>query len=74
MASKTKSGLPSGVSVVSNRPGLYRLTCMIHGQRFSEYYRPDLEHGKKKLQSDLQKAVDTFPNAPNVVCSKIVAI
>lgn len=31
MANKTKSGLPSGVSIVSNRPGLYRLTCMIQG-------------------------------------------
>ena len=50
MANRTKSGLPSGVSVVSNRPGLYRLTCMIRGQRFSEYYRPT-ETTKKKLQS-----------------------
>lgn len=59
MARKTESGLPSGVSIVSNRPGLYRLTCMIQGQRFSEYYRP-AETGKKKLQSELQKAVDAF--------------
>ena len=59
MANRTKNGLPSGVSVVSNRPGLYRLTCMIRGQRFSEYYRPT-ETTKKKLQSELQKAVDTF--------------
>lgn len=59
MANRTKSGLPSGVSVVSNRPGLYRLTCMIRGQRFSEYYRPT-ETTKKKLQSELQKAVDAF--------------
>ena len=59
MANKTKSGLPSGVSIVSNRPGLYRLTCMIQGQRFSEYYRP-AETGKKKLQSELQKVVDAF--------------
>lgn len=33
MAKTTKSGLPSGVSIVANRPGLYRLTCMIHGKR-----------------------------------------
>jgi len=59
MASKTKSGLPSGVSVVTNRPGLYRLTCMIRGRRYSEYYRP-IETGKKRLQSELQKAVDAF--------------
>jgi len=55
----TKTGLPSGVSIVANRPGLYRLTCMIHGKRHSEYCRPT-ETGKKKLQSELQKMIDTF--------------
>jgi integrase len=59
MSNKAKSGLPSGVSIVANRPGLYRLTCMINGKRYSEYCRP-AETGKKKLQSDLQKAVDAF--------------
>lgn len=59
MATKTNNGLPSGVSVVGNRPGLYRLTCMTHGKRYSEYYRPT-ETGKKKLQSELQKAIDAF--------------
>lgn len=59
MATKTKSGLPSGVSVVANRPGLYRLTCMIRGKRYSEYYRAT-ETSKKKLQSELQKLIDDF--------------
>lgn len=59
MPKNTNNGLPAGVSVVGNRPGLYRLTCMIHGKRYSEYYRPT-ETGKKKLQSELQKAIDTF--------------
>lgn len=59
MPKQTNNGLPAGVSVVGNRPGLYRLTCMIHGKRYSEYYRPT-ETGKKKLQSELQKAIDTF--------------
>jgi len=59
MATKNKNGLPSGVSIVANRPGLYRLTCMIHGKRYSEYYRA-AETGKKKLQSELQKVVDIF--------------
>ena len=56
---KTKSGLPSGVSVVANRPGLYRIRCAVHGQNYSEYYRA-IETGKKKLQSELQKEVDAF--------------
>lgn len=59
MTTKSNNGLPAGVSVVGSRPGLYRLTCMIHGKRYSEYYRPT-ETGKKKLQSELQKAIDTF--------------
>jgi integrase len=59
VAKKTNSGLPSGVSAVKNRPGLYRLTCMIDGERHSEYCRP-AETGKKKLQSELQKAIDAF--------------
>ncbi len=59
MPKNTNNGLPAGVSVVGSRPGLYRLTCMVHGKRYSEYYRPT-ETGKKKLQSELQKAIDTF--------------
>ncbi|MCL2337753.1 MAG: site-specific integrase [Firmicutes bacterium] len=59
MPTKSNSSLPAGVSVVANRPGLYRLTCMIHGKRYSEYYR-SAEESKKKLQSELQKAIDTF--------------
>ena len=47
------------MSIVTDRPGLYRLTCMIHGKRYGEYYRSD-ETSKKKLQSELQKAVDGF--------------
>lgn len=59
MPKQTNNGLPAGVSIVGNRPGLYRLTCMVHGKRYSEYYRPT-ETGKKKLQSELQKAIDAF--------------
>ena len=59
MANKINSGLPSGVTAVANRPGLYRLAYMVHGKRYSEYYRPT-ETSKKKLQSELQKAVDAF--------------
>ena len=59
MAIKNNSGLPSGVSPVANRPGLYRIRCVVNGQRFSEYYRAT-ETGKKKLQSELQKVVDAF--------------
>ena len=59
MATKNNSGLPSGVVAVANRPGLYRIRCAVHGKRYSEYYRA-AETGKKKLQSELQKAVDTF--------------
>ena len=54
------SKLPIGVSTVKNRPGLYRLSVMISGRRFSEYYRPDEELKQKDLQSTLQKAVDAF--------------
>jgi integrase len=59
MVNKTKSGLPSGVSARNDRPGLYRLTVMISGKRYSEYYK-STETSKKKLQSELQKAVDAF--------------
>ena len=59
MAKKAKSGLPSGASAVSGRPGLYRIRCNVHGKPYSEYYRTN-ETGKKKLQSELQKAVDDF--------------
>jgi integrase len=57
---KTTNRLPLGVSAVANRPGLYRLSVMIHGQRYSEYYRPDEQLTQRHLQSALQKAVDTF--------------
>ena len=59
MAKKTNTGLPSGVSAVANRPGLYRVRCTVHGKSYSEYYRTE-EKGKKKLQSELQKVVDDF--------------
>ena len=59
MAKKTNTGLPSGVSAVANRPGLYRVRCTVHAKSYSEYYRTE-EKGKKKLQSELQKVVDDF--------------
>lgn len=59
MPKKTNNGLPSGVSAVANRQGLYRIRCTVHGKSYSEYYHTD-ETGKKKLQSELQKAVDGF--------------
>lgn len=59
MSNKTKTGLPSGVTAVSNRPGLYRIRCTVHGKNYSEYYRTE-ETSKKKLQSELQKVVDNF--------------
>ena len=59
MATKTNSCLPSGVSAVKNRPGLYRIRCTVHGKNHSEYYRTE-ETSKKKLQSELQKVIDTF--------------
>jgi integrase len=55
-----KNKLPLGVSAVSNRPGLYRLSVMINGSRYSEYYRPGDSLTQRQLQSSLQKAVDTF--------------
>ena len=55
----TKNGLPSGVSARANRPGLYMLRVMIKSQQYTEYYRTD-ETSKKKLQSELQKAFDSF--------------
>ena len=57
---KANTNLPLGVSAVSNRPGLYRLSVMIHGKRQSEYYRPDEGLTQRQLQSTLQKAVDSF--------------
>ena len=59
MPTKTNNGLPSGVSLAPNRPGLYRIKVAIHGKRHVEYYRP-VETHKTKLQSELQKAVDAF--------------
>jgi len=56
---KTKSGLPSGVSAAANRPGLYRLRVQERGKSYIDYYRP-IETGKKKMQSELQKAIDAF--------------
>jgi hypothetical protein len=59
MASKTNSGLPSGVTERTGRPGLYQLRVMVNGKRYSEDYRAT-ETSKKKLQSELQKAIDAF--------------
>jgi len=59
MSIKKNNSLPSGVSAVANRSGLYRIRCTVHGKSYSEYYHTD-ETGKKKLQSELQKAVDSF--------------
>jgi integrase len=59
MAKTNNGGLPVGVEAVNNRPGLYRLSVMVCGKRHREYYRA-AETGKKKLQSELQKAVDAF--------------
>ena len=59
MASKTKSGLPLGVTARKDRPGLYQMRVMVGGKRHSEDYRSN-ETSKKKLHSELQKAVDAF--------------
>ena len=56
---KTKSGLPLGVTARKNRPGLYQMRVMVGGKRYSEDYHSD-ETSKKKLHSELQKAVDAF--------------
>ncbi|MDR1001597.1 MAG: site-specific integrase [Clostridiales bacterium] len=61
MTKTTKSGLPVGVTEQTNRPGLYRFRVMVRGKAYSEYYRAT-ETGKKKLQSELQKAIDDFKN------------
>ena len=55
-----KSALPLGVSAVSNRSNLYRLSVMIESKRYSEYYSPDSTLTKRQLQSDLQKTIDNF--------------
>ncbi|MCL2853998.1 MAG: N-terminal phage integrase SAM-like domain-containing protein [Defluviitaleaceae bacterium] len=59
MTTKTKNGLPSGVSVMPNREGLYRLRVQVRGKSHVDYCRP-AETGKKRLQSELQKAIDAF--------------
>jgi integrase len=56
---KTKSELPLGVVARKGRPGLYQMRVMAGGKRHSEDYRTD-ETSKKKLHSELQKAIDTF--------------
>jgi len=58
--SKAATNLPLGVSAVKNRPGLYRLSVMIHGKRYSEYHRPEDGLAQRQLQSSLQKAIDSF--------------
>jgi integrase len=58
---KKSTKLPVGVSADANRPGLYRLSVMISGKRYSEYCRPPGDNlTQKQLQSALQKAIDQF--------------
>jgi hypothetical protein len=52
--------LPTGVTAVKNRPGLYRMSVMINSKRYSEYVRVDETLKQKEQQSALQKAVDAF--------------
>jgi integrase len=59
MEKKSKSGLPLGVTERQDRPGLYQLRIQVNGKRYNEYYKAT-ETGKKKLQSELQKAIDSF--------------
>ncbi|MDR1065159.1 MAG: hypothetical protein LBL25_02190 [Oscillospiraceae bacterium] len=59
MTRQTKTGLPVGAAERADRPGLYQLRVMVSGKRYSEDYRAT-ETSKKKLQSELQKAVDAF--------------
>jgi integrase len=59
MAKQTRSGLPLGVTERQDRPGLYQLRVQVNGKRYNEYYKAT-ETGKKKLQSELQKAIDGF--------------
>jgi integrase len=56
---KTNSGLPLGVTERKDRPGLYQMRVQVNGKRYSEDYRAT-ETSKKKLQSELQKAIDGF--------------
>ena len=73
MTKKTNRGLPSGVIAVADRPGLYRIRIAMHGKRHSEYYSTS-ETGKKKLQSELQKAVDAFRERMRGACCKVVIL
>jgi integrase len=59
MSKQTKSGLPLGVTARKDRPGLYQMRVMAGGKRYSEDHRTT-ETSKKKLQSELQKAIDGF--------------
>ncbi|MDR1605380.1 MAG: site-specific integrase [Gracilibacteraceae bacterium] len=57
---KKASKLPTGVTAVNNRPGLYRLSIQVNNKRFTEYHRPDEHLTQRQLQSVLQKKIDAF--------------
>jgi integrase len=59
MAKLSKSGLPLGVREKKDRLGLFELRVQVGGKRYTEYYRAT-ETSKKKLASELQKAIDSF--------------
>jgi integrase len=56
---KNNNGLPLGITERKDRPGLYQMRVQVNGKRFSEDHRAT-ETSKKKLQSELQKAIDGF--------------
>ena len=58
--SKPATKLPVGVTERNDRPGLYRLSVMIAGKRYSENFRPDEDLTQRQLQSVLQKQIDAF--------------
>lgn len=58
--SKQSSKLPVGVTERKDRPGLYRLSVMIEGKRYSENFRPDENLTQRQLQSVLQKQIDAY--------------
>ena len=58
--SKPAAKLPVGVTERKDRPGLYRLSVMVAGKRYTENYRPDKDLTQRQLQSVLQKQIDTF--------------
>ena len=57
---KQASNLPVGVTGRKDRPGLYRLSVMIEGKRYSENFRPDEGLTQRQLQSILQKQIDAY--------------